>query len=249
MTLYYRKNGVFQPLGSGGGGGGVEPCPPPPPGGGETPFAISQPAINLISDAQSRSFLDLQENNPNWSEYGSLQIAVVMWRADAELLTLPNAGGVPWTLHTPGALQLGLNQQLHIYTRIKPNFHVVPHSWSGPNARCAGAICNFPNGSRWAIDEISSKTSNGSTCDITTKAGRVNLVAATWVFNTTSGTVRQDLYGRQSFFVRKDSIVTTQSRLHLGFVSGETVVRSYNNGDSINDPPNHGAICISLTYT
>lgn len=243
-TLHYRKDGVFRPFGSGPGGG----CPPPAVG--EVPFPIAQPAINLVSDALSRSELELQENSPNWSPFGSLQIAIVMWRAPSSQVNYWSVDGTyPFELYAGDALELGLEQRLHVYTRIKPDFHRTPHRFQGPNARCAGAIVNFPNGNRWQIRDIRSSSGNGTYNNITTVRNRVNLVAGTWLHNNTFDPVDQDIFGRDSFFVRETKGVLPQSRLHLGFVTGETVVRSYNNLNSIADPPNHGSICISLTYT
>lgn len=249
MSLYYRKNGVFLPLGDGsGGGGGGEPCPPPEDG--QLPFPIVQPSINLVSDSTARTALQIDENWPNWVPYGSLQIAVIMWRALPGQVTYSVGQSehpfVPYYLDGLG--EMGMNQRLNIFTRMKPNSHTWRHTWSGPNARCAGAIANFPSGNRWQITDIRTSYSNGLTNDIETLPDRVNLVASTWIYNASSA-VTQDLHGRDSFFVRKTTDVKAQSRLHLGFVSGETVVRSYNNYSTSQDPFNHGSICISLTYT
>lgn len=251
-SLYYRKDGLFLPLGAGGGDGGGD-------GGGEggdVPFNMPQPIVNLDPDAPARSTLSLYENENvaadragfNSIPYGSLMLLFLMWRATAAQIT-PQSETYNWNLVQDSVLQLGFGQNIHLYSKVKPDWHVSQYHFQGPNQRCCGGIVGFPHASRWHITDIRQAYASGETCEITTLANRVNVCVPTWIYNRTSGVVDQKLEGTQSRFVRATGKILQQGRMSIGLVTGETVVRSYNNAESTLDPPNHGILCVSLRYT
>jgi hypothetical protein len=217
---------------------------------------MPQPIANLDPDAPVRSTLSLYENENVAADRtgfssipdGSLMLLFMMWRATAAQIT-PQSPTYEWNLLQDSALQLGFGQNIHLYSKVKPEYSVSQYHFQGPNQRCCGAIVGFPHADRWQITDIRQAYDSGQTCEITTLADRVNVCVPTWVYTRTSGTVDQSLKGTQSRFVRATGKILPQSRMWVGLVTGETVVRSLNNADSVSDPPNHGILCVSLRYT
>ena len=207
------------------------------------PYLLGLPQlVGSEIDSNSASDTSATVTVPSHQQ-GDLLIAVLMWRDDRGVLTVPTG----WTLQGTYTDQItfsGLAQELLVYTKTATASEPASYTWSAANSTRNAWLSVAVRDA--AIEGVTENYGNSTTATIDTVANRLNLTVFTWVYAASSGTESYSQTSASSISAEITDSPNSLARLSGGFTYSATTITSTHASNNVDNNPNHGGINIRI---
>ena len=188
-------------------------------------------------DSDSNPTTSLSLNAPSTVNEGELLVAAIMHRLGSNAPTSSSGFALHGTY-----LSLNIDQRISVYTKTATASEPGTYTWAlSASGRTAGWVAALNSSA--TIEQVIESNGNGATATIGTVDGKLNLIAATWIY---SGSAPTGYSQSGPFLTEITDSPMTNSRISGGYTtSGGTVTSTIDTASTDNDP-NHGMINIIL---